>query len=335
MIIKRMDSRKEDIEELSSLLKEELTANQRFLIERELRGMKNGSLGEEDAAYYIDFYYEKSNNWAVIHDLRLEHENLVAQIDHLLINRFFDIYVMESKNYSFGIKINEIGEFVAFYGKKPIGIESPIEQNGRHIHALDKFLRSHDFLPKRMGITIRPRFHNWILMSPKCVITRPPEKKFDTSGVIKADTLATKIDEAVDKAPISDIATIGKICASATIEDFAKKLVSFHRPMKIDFRAKFGLPPKQVLPSEPDPPSAEEPQSTVSTPKRYCFSCKKAISEKVAKFCWQNKSKFGGKAYCFNCQKEVASPGTPKLSSKESLAAAAESRSSQRRPYLQ
>lgn len=36
---------------------------------------------------------------------------------------------------------------------------------------------------------------------------------------------------------------------------------------------------------------------------KYCFKCKKPISTKVANFCWDNKSRFKGRAYCFDCQK--------------------------------
>jgi hypothetical protein len=93
MIIKRMDSKKEEIAELTALLKERVTRYQRFLIERELKAIRSGVAGEKDSAYYIDFYFRNSKNWAVTHDLRLEHNDQVAQIDHLLINRFFDIYV--------------------------------------------------------------------------------------------------------------------------------------------------------------------------------------------------------------------------------------------------
>jgi hypothetical protein len=45
----------------------------------------------------------------VIHDHRIEHRGRVAQIDHLLINRFLDIFVLESKNYDYGVKISEEG----------------------------------------------------------------------------------------------------------------------------------------------------------------------------------------------------------------------------------
>jgi len=83
MIIKKMDSRQEEIAELTALLKDKLIPYQRFLIERELKAIRSGVSGEKEAAYYIDFYFKNSRNWAVIHDLRLEHESQVAQMDHL------------------------------------------------------------------------------------------------------------------------------------------------------------------------------------------------------------------------------------------------------------
>jgi hypothetical protein len=101
----------------------------------------------------------------------------------------------------------------------------------------------HDILPKRIGISIRPRFKNIILVAPKSIIVRPPEKKFDTSSVIKADTLRTKIDQEVEKwDPLTDIATISKFCPSATLMETGRILARFHtRPKKVDFRARLGL----------------------------------------------------------------------------------------------
>jgi hypothetical protein len=244
MIIKKMDSKQEELAALTALLKGKLIPYQRFLIERELKAIRSGVSGEKDSAYYIDFYFGNSKNWAVIHDLRLEHRGQVAQIDHLLINRFFDVYVLESKNYSYKLKITPEGEFQTYYGKDYVGIPSPIEQNKRHIHLLDRFLKHHDILPKRIGISIRPKFKSLILVSPKSIISRPPEKKFDTSSVIKADTLRTKIDQEVDKRknPLADFATLSKLCSSSALMETARALAGFHKPRKVDFRARFGLP---------------------------------------------------------------------------------------------
>jgi hypothetical protein len=60
--------------------------------------------------------------------------------------------------------------------------------------------------------------------------------------VIKADSLRAKIDKEVNKIkPVKDLSSISKFCSFATIEEVAKKIASFHRSIKINFRAKFGL----------------------------------------------------------------------------------------------
>lgn len=153
MIIKPRDSKRGEIEELTALLALPLPENKRFLIERELRFTRSGEKGGKDAAYFIDFYHVSSPRWAVVHDLRLEHHDRVAQIDHLLINRFFDFYVLESKNFSYGVKITDTGEFLVDIGNKYFAIESPIEQNRRHQIVIDEVIKKFDIMPKRLGIT--------------------------------------------------------------------------------------------------------------------------------------------------------------------------------------
>jgi hypothetical protein len=138
------------------------------------------------------------------------------------------------------------------------------------------------------------------------MITRPSEKGFDTSPVIKADTLRTRMDEEFDKNnTLAEIASFSKICSASTLEETAKRLASFHKPHRVDLRAKFGLPEKAPVELGDAPSAKEEPPMAYNSTKFFCAKCKKAITEKVAKYCWQNKTKFGGKAYCFSCQKGI------------------------------
>lgn len=298
MLFKHRDSKTVELKELQQLLSTNLTEKQKFAIEREFNTIGKGEEGESDSAYYINFYYGNSKNWAVIHDLRIEFEGLVAQIDHILINKLFDFYILESKNYKNGIKITDNGEFEAFYNKKSFGIPSPLEQNERHIFALDKFLHVHKLLPKRMGVTIKPTYFNYILISPKSTIKRPAANKFDSTNVIKADTLKTVIDKNTER--ISALSGIAKASSFSTIEDLAKKLVSLHKPIKMNWAKRFGID-KQA--------GSERENSTTPGDKKntnyFCAKCKKNISEKVAKFCWHNKERFNGRAYCFDCQKLI------------------------------
>ncbi len=299
MIIKERDSRVKDIKELSELLSSNITNRQKFLIEREINSIKKGESGEDDAAYYINFYYGDSDRWIGIHDLRIEVNGKVAQIDHILINRLFDIYVLESKNYRYGVRITTNGEFEVYYRKQYIGIPSPIEQNRRHITVLSELIKKHDLLPKRMSIPIKPRFLSYILISPKAIIKRPNIKKFDSSNVIKADTLRSVINDNADNINTKDaLLSVIKWSSFSTIEEFGRKLIGFHRPSIINWRKKFGI---------------EENSNTVhksinknnNAKKAYfCARCKARISEKEAKFCWNNKSRFKGKAFCYKCQKQ-------------------------------
>ena len=137
MLIKAATDRSQDLETLQSLLASpSITASTRALVDKEIRNIRAGAKGEAEAAYEIEFHHKASRNWAVIHDLRIEHQGRVAQIDHLLINRWLEIWVCESKHFSEGVAINEQGEFTGFFAGRPYGVPSPLEQNRKHVAVL-------------------------------------------------------------------------------------------------------------------------------------------------------------------------------------------------------
>jgi hypothetical protein len=165
----------------------------------------------------------------------------VAQIDHLLINRFLDVYVLESKNFYYGIKITPEGEFLVWNGKTEQAIESPIEQNNRHIQALQMAVEDLNLGPRRLGFTIPITYRNVVLLSPTSKITRPDSAHFDLSTVHKADAFTSAIDKVMDKKSIIEAP---KIIGSDTLNDFAEKLAKLHRSGSFDYAAKFGVQEK-------------------------------------------------------------------------------------------
>ena len=93
MIIKHADNKSQDIETLQSLLSHpKAIGDTRKRIEQEIRNINAGMRGENEAAHEMKVHYGDSKNWAIIHDLRVVHGDLVAQIDHLVINRWLDIW---------------------------------------------------------------------------------------------------------------------------------------------------------------------------------------------------------------------------------------------------
>ena len=325
MIIKQADDKQPQKAALQNLLNHpSADATTRKRIEQELRNIQAGIRGEDEAAYEMKVHYGDSANWMIIHDLRIEHGGLVAQIDHLIMNRWLEMWVCESKHFSEGVAINEHGEFSSFFSSKPYGVPSPIEQNNRHILILKRLFDSGAVkLPTRLGFTIKPNLKSLVLVSKRARISRPKANITGLDAIIKNDMLFKTIDKSVDDAnPL----VMAKIVGKDTIENLAREIAKLHKPVEFNWHAKFGLeerakqavqdpsvrpitvaagvstlPTKAALPIEAtvteDEPKAKQ--------KLICNSCGESVPYNVAKFCWFNKPKFGGNLYCMECQKKV------------------------------
>lgn len=329
MIIKQADDKQQQKNVLQALLAHpKADAATKKRIEQEIKNIQAGIKGEQEAAYEMQVHYGDGQNWMVIHDLRIEHGGLVAQIDHLLINRLLEVWVCESKHFSEGIAINEHGEFSAFYGSKPYGVPSPIEQNNRHIVILQRLFDSGKVkLPTRLGFTMKPELKSHVLVSKNARITRPKVAIDGIQAIIKNDMLHKTISKSFD-----DVGPLGlaKVIGQDTLEVLGKEIVALHKPASFDFAAKFGLDTLPNQPATPGAPVASKltaanqaqpataaqpaaaPAATEDTakPKQklVCHSCTDAIPYNVAKFCWFNKPRFGGNIYCVECQKKVVAP---------------------------
>jgi len=74
MIIKSKDDQQAQVDFLSDLLERDFPKEKKSAIERELKSLRSGNKWEETSAYYLDFDFRRSEDWALIHDLRIEHE---------------------------------------------------------------------------------------------------------------------------------------------------------------------------------------------------------------------------------------------------------------------
>jgi hypothetical protein len=348
MLIKSAADRSDDIEALKLLLSHPSASEKtRQSIELEIKKIRAGVRAESDASREIDSHFgEGTRNWAVIHDLRLDFDGHVSQIDHLIIGRFLDIFVCESKNFSQGVAINSQGEFTAFFAGKPRGLPSPIEQNRRHIDVLDRLFKSGRVkLPTRLGFSIAPSYQSLILVSSTARIARPKNHVEGIDAIIKNDQVITTINKWIDRqqSPL----TIGKVISPETLHDLGHQIAAQHSPITFNWAAKFGFseatsstkpasplstPKLQEMPALPLPDGRVEPTFSPSSaesnidhtplpspppdtgdsssppPKRlFCAKCRCPVPFAVAKFCWQNKGRFGGKVYCIPHQTDMRS----------------------------
>jgi hypothetical protein len=275
MIIKSKDDTRAAVAALQQLLAvKTLSKKRREALEKELVRVRPAAEGEKEAAGHIDFHLKDSKNWAVIHDLRIEHGGRVAQIDHLLIGRFFDIFVIESKNFTAPLRLDSHGDFQVRTDFGWEGMPSPIEQNRRHIIALNQLIGAQKLTPMRMGLPIKPAYRNWILVPPECYIS---PRHIEEAIILKMDMFDRHLHEFMSHSSLTDdVLSVAKICSTGTIMDFARKLVTFHRP------------------ASPVPP----PLPAVVA----CDRCGVEVGAKVAAYCRFHSRKFGRRILCGPCQ---------------------------------
>jgi hypothetical protein len=253
MQIKSADSRQPDIVALERLLhRPDVAAPTKKRIEAEIRNIRSGENGEHDAAYEIELWFGRSENWATIHDLRIDVGGLVAQMDHLIINRLAEVWVCESKSFAEGVSVNEHGEWTRWWHGRPEGMPSPIEQNRRHVELLSRAFD--DGLvqpPRRFGLVAKkPAIRSLVLVSNRARIDRPKRKVDGIDQVIKAEQLKTRLFNEFDKAPATR--TFG-IIGKEGLEAFARSLAALHRPVSTDWEARFGLAHEMPAPTAARP----------------------------------------------------------------------------------
>lgn len=237
MLIKSSDDKTEALATLEDLLAKDCP-DKKKVVEDELWRMRAGIKGEKNSAYLIDFDLKDSKNTAIIHDLRLEIDGRVAQIDHVLIHRTLRVFALETKHFNDGLKITDNGEFLRWSGWKKTfeGMASPLAQNERHIAVLKDAFRKIE-MPTRLGMRLNPSFHSVVLVDSKARIDRP--KKFDSGKVIKADMFTDYLESILGKQ--GAMAALLNLIDEETLEQIARRLVMLHKPATFDYSSKFGI----------------------------------------------------------------------------------------------
>jgi len=302
MIIKNKDNNQDSIDYLSDLLERDFSDEKKSLIEREIKNLYSGSSDEDTVSYFLNIEFKQSKNWILLHDLRLEHNDDVAKIDHLLIGRAMDIYVIDSKNYTYDVSISDNGDFSYFYNNLPYPIPSPIEQNKRLIKILDNFLLENELLPKRLGMTLNPRYKNIVLLSPKSKLTKPVKGVYDCSAVMKTEKFLERFTDELDRDDaLEDLSSLAKVVSQDSLQRFAEKIVLRHQPAAADYVAIFGL----------------DSEETSSDDLPLCPVCGKRMVKREAK-----KGKSAGKVF-FGCSQFPKCRGVVELDDKSIIKEAA------------
>jgi len=256
------------LQELAKVAKGQLAEQ----LELEIKCISAGIYGEET----IRFELQNSHiPMFVLHDLYLEHGELSAQIDYLIITRRKN-YVIECKNLFGNIEINSNGDFIRTisYGRytKKEGLYSPITQNRRHLELI-KQIRSDTQSNVISKVLFEKFFYDnyrslVVLANPKTILNSKYAKKEVKEQVIRADQLIQYI-----RKTNSDPQDVNS--SEKDMESLARFFLNCHKPLKIDYTEKFRTQMESL---------ASESIPSQSTAQAVCPKCGSAmVLRKVSK----------------------------------------------------
>lgn len=221
------------IEQLETLLPQ-VTSDMREELEKQIKVTAYGEMGENNVAFELK---NSGMDMYILRDIYLEHGELSAQIDYLVITRQH-IYIIECKNLIGNIEIDNMGNFIRAYeyGNRKVkeGFYSPITQNERHLLVI-KNLRGESYT----NFLAKKRFENSfantyksivVLANPKTILNAKYAKKEVKQKVIRLDQLIAHI-KAIDTAEdysfkTDDMLSLGEFFLDANKEkkiDYLKK----------------------------------------------------------------------------------------------------------------
>lgn len=210
VVLKEATSTRVHLEKLKEISKT-IDPSEKKKIETEIKLLSIGLFGEDNIAF------ELSNSGIpmyVIRDLYIEHNDLTAQIDYLVVTRKMN-FVIECKNLIGDIEIDREGNFIRTYkmfGKTVReGIYSPVTQNERHLEVIrqKRLEEKRNFLMKAMFSQFFDSNYRSVvvLANPKSVLKTRYAKKAIKDQVIRADQVNRYIKNHIEKSkdqPLND-----------------------------------------------------------------------------------------------------------------------------------
>lgn len=189
-------------------------------------------------AGYLNEAFGLDKDYAVAHDLRFNCEAGRAHIDHLIISRTFDVFIIESRIAGDELRVGENEEFTSRYRDgAAFRIRSPITQLRRSLAVMQHVFRSIE-LPERFGMKLVPRFHRLVVLPTGTTFT-------NTSSIPSQQFVRPKelLRVVIGSTRASSLRGFFSSLSPDQMRDIGRIVVRWHTPDKIDFIGKYRAQP--------------------------------------------------------------------------------------------
>ena len=302
MLVKPRDP-STDVENLAAVAsRTDLPAETTSRIQRELRIARLGQRGERAAEHEIEFHFSRRPDVATLHGLRLEHNGRSAQIDHLIVTRYLDIWVCESKAFTGRVEINDYGEWQVVYGNKAYGVKSPVLQAWNHLHVLADVVRAGVVpLPRVADRKMGPKYRVAVLFSDRARIARPApgsrELDAELQAVMKVERLYATIERSLREHSSND----KTLMSCEDLAFIAGRIAALHSPTTTDWLSRFGIAPA-VTTEKSASATAIIRDNVFEISTSTCATCGVRLRAGEVAYCRDRKAEFASSLYCMRCQ---------------------------------
>jgi translation initiation factor 2 beta subunit (eIF-2beta)/eIF-5 len=158
-----------------------------------------GQKHEKDVAFYLRRAFKDHEQVFVFNDLKFNHNDEVAQIDHLILYPY-GFVLIESKSITGEVKVNKQEEWTRSYNSKWQGMPSPIKQVELQQSLLKELLFEHRenilgrILFKQQSFGMRC-WDNICAVSSNSIIDRDKMPSSISQQLVKSEFLADKLQD--------------------------------------------------------------------------------------------------------------------------------------------
>lgn len=296
MLIKTVDDKHPLLRHLDTLLAHPgLPDAARARLHTELKRQRARWQNLNAAAEALDALFRHDAGWALLHDLNLPMPQGALSIDHLLINRKLDVYVVDSHCYQAHVELGGEAGFIVRYGQRRYPLSrNPIAHNAWRLDTLATGLAGPGW-DTRLALPRPPRYHNVVLLHAQARIDGDDAQ---AAGILlRADHL---------KAWLHDTASHEADVPEEALLRLAEKLRQAHQDEAEGLEARLGLPARLPPRNARDAALQKLEQIQVDAGLKpaapACVACGVALTPAVVDYCREHAAQLGHRLLCRACQ---------------------------------
>lgn len=249
--------------------------------------MRAGQAAEVQTRRHLDERFARSPDHAVLHDLRLDAgDGGFVQIDHLVLNRFAEAWVVETKSAVGGFAIDRTGQWTRGDRAGTVLISSPVRQAERQASAIGRLDYDRKLpLPRRVRLLGGLDVRALVVVAdgtPVSIPDDPPEVVIRELGrIVRGDGIGERMWQDWQYSVQRE-----------GVEGERNWTRAFLAPLRLIGRHEL-TELKDALCALALPAAGQ------------CATCDRAVSRGEQEYCRDQPQRFGGKTHCYTCQQSL------------------------------